>query len=78
MHGYIWPTIPVKLVDYGYDVWLGNNNGVLYSNSNDRDDFTGTDGGDTVIDYKVEMNDNNARVLKKFRHCVASTKVLEY
>jgi len=28
---------PLRLVDEGYDVWLGNNRGVLYSNVHDRD-----------------------------------------
>ena len=31
------PSMPLKLVDEGYDVWFGNNRGVTYSNKHDRD-----------------------------------------
>jgi len=31
------PVMSLRLVDEGYDVWLGNNRGVLYSNVHDRD-----------------------------------------
>ena len=32
-----WPIMPLKLVDRGYDVWLGNNRGVKYSNEHVND-----------------------------------------
>jgi len=36
--GGIWnQALPLRLVDEGYDVWLGNNRGVPYSNVHDRD-----------------------------------------
>lgn len=30
-------SLPVQLVDLGYDVWIGNNRGMFYSNVHDRD-----------------------------------------
>ena len=53
--GGVWDrALPLRLVDEGYDVWLGNNRGVTYSNVHDRDgdwsleerwDFTWADMG---------------------------------
>ena len=34
---FIFPTIPLRFVELGYDVWLGNARGVQYSDKNDRD-----------------------------------------
>ena len=31
------PSMPLRLVEEGYDVWMGNNRGVPYSNKHDRD-----------------------------------------
>ena len=30
-------ALPLRLFDQGYDLWLGNNRGMIYSNKNDRD-----------------------------------------
>ena len=36
-HGYLRPSLPLKLVDEGYDVWLGNARGVIYSDTHELD-----------------------------------------